>query len=70
MEHVNANFIEASVVALGMPHDQALEFARRLNLKQAGGRNVEPSRFYYGGEIRKESDIELGYVALGVEGAP
>jgi ubiquinol-cytochrome c reductase core subunit 2 len=69
-EHVDSNFTEASVVALGMPHDQVVAFANQLNLKSAGSRTVEPSKFYYGGEIRKESGEELAYVTIGFEGAP
>ena len=69
-EHVNSNFIEASVVGLGLPHDSVVAFAKQLNLKESSSRAVEASKFYYGAEIRKESGSDLAYVTLGFEGAP
>ena len=68
MDHVSKNFVEASVVGVGLPHDEVADFAARLNLKK-GERKVEPQKYYGGAEIRKESGGGLAYVALTVEGA-
>jgi hypothetical protein len=67
---VKANFADASVVAVGIPHEQAVDFASRLNVKTGGGsRTTIPGKFHAGGEIRKETTDRLSYVALAVEGA-
>jgi len=58
------------VVGVGVPHEQAVDFASRLNLKgNSGGRNSAPGKFVPGQELRKETTDYLSYVALAVEGA-
>lgn len=63
---VNANFGSASIVGIGMPHDQVVNFAGRFKLPQKVSA-VEPQK-YFGGEVRKESGGNYAYVALAVEG--
>jgi len=67
LEYVSKNFCEASVVAVGLPHERVLDFVARLNIK-SGNRQVKPSKFIAGSEIRKESASSLAYVALAIEG--
>jgi len=68
--YVKSNFGEATVVAVGLPHDQVKTFASRLKLQGAGtDRTSQPSKFAGGTELRKETNSDLAYVALAVEGA-
>lgn len=68
LEYVKANFVEASIVAVGMQHERVLDFVARLNISQTS-RNITPSKYVAGSEIRKESANDLAYVALAVQGA-
>jgi len=63
---VSENFGSASIVGIGLPHDQVLEFAGRFQLPKKVS-TVQPQK-YHGGEIRKESGGQFAYVALALEG--
>jgi hypothetical protein len=52
-----------------MPHEQAVDFVSRLNLKGGGGKTSAPSKFHAGADLRKETSDRLAYVALAVQGA-
>jgi ubiquinol-cytochrome c reductase core subunit 2 len=67
-QYVNSNFKEASVVAVGLPHEQVLDFARRLGIR-SGARSTEASRYHGGAEVRKEAAGDLAYVAVALQGA-
>jgi len=68
---VSSNFVDAVVVGVGMPHQQALDFASRLNLKAPSSpRSTEAAKFTGGADLRKETTDNLSYVALAVEGTP
>jgi len=69
LDFVAKNFVEAAVVGVGLPHEQVVDFAGRLNIKP-GSRTVEPQKYHGGAEIRKESGGDIAYVALAIEGAP
>lgn len=65
---VNSNFTQASVVGIGLPHEQVVEFATRLNITGEPGKTL-PGKFNAGSELRKETNDGLAYVALAIEGA-
>jgi len=67
-QFVAANFREAAVVGVGIPHEQVLDFARRLGVRE-GTRSIESSKYHGGAEVRKEAAGGLAYVALAVQGA-
>jgi len=50
-----------------MPHEQAVDFASRLNLKTGGAKASSPATFYPGSELRKETNDRLAYVALAIQ---
>jgi predicted Zn-dependent peptidase len=66
---VKKNFTEASVVGVGVSHDELKAFAKRLRLPEGEGRTIEKSTFIGGADVRKENASGLAYVALAVEGA-
>jgi predicted Zn-dependent peptidase len=53
---------------VGLPHEQVLDFARRLGIR-SGARSTEASRYHGGGEVRKEAAGDLAYVAVALQGA-
>ncbi|OXA56462.1 cytochrome b-c1 complex subunit 2, mitochondrial [Folsomia candida] len=64
---VKENFLEAAVVGVGMPHEQAVDFASRLNL--SGGQKASTlAKYNPGADLRKETNDRLAYVALAVQG--
>jgi len=65
---VNSNFGQACVVGIGLPHEKVIEFASRLNVKAQVGKPI-PGQFHPGSEVRKETNDQLAYVALAIEGA-
>lgn len=67
-EFVTNNFTQASVVGIGIPHEQVAEFASRLNVNGEVGK-TRPGKFNPGSELRKETSDGLAYVALAIEGA-
>jgi ubiquinol-cytochrome c reductase core subunit 2 len=64
---VAANFVEASVVGLGVEHAFAEKIAKRLKVEPKA-REVQPSKFY-SHEIRKDLAGDLAYVAVATHGA-
>lgn len=66
-EFVQNNFVEASVVGIGVGHDVTSKVARRLRLTPRD-RTVEASKFY-SHEIRKETSGDVAFVALAIQGA-
>lgn len=67
---VQGNFNQASVVGVGLPHEQVEDFASRLNLKSTKAALAGETKFHAGADLRKETNDALAYVALAVEGAP
>jgi ubiquinol-cytochrome c reductase core subunit 2 len=51
-----------------MNHEELKLYAAPLKLSNSS-RTVQPSKFYSGTELRKETNSSLAYVALAVEGA-
>ncbi|CAG7817915.1 unnamed protein product [Allacma fusca] len=64
---VKNNFVEASVVGLGVAHEFAELIAKRLKVTPSG-REIQPSKFY-SHEIRKDLAGDLAYVAVATQGA-
>lgn len=56
------------MVGVGLPHEQAVDFASRLNLKEVPARVVPQSKYHGGADLRKETNDRLAYVALAVQG--
>jgi hypothetical protein len=67
-EFVKNNFVEASVVGVGIHHEDLKGFASRLRLK-GGDRSITKSTYFPGSELRKDTSNGLAYVALAIEGA-
>jgi len=64
---VKNTFGDACVVGVGVPHDQAIQFASRLGL--VGGRAQPVKSVFHAGEVRKDRGGDLAYVGIAVEGA-
>jgi len=65
---VKTNFTEATVVGVGIDHEQLKVYGAKIQLHNSG-RKIQPSKFYPGSELRKETNTGLAYVALAIEGA-
>jgi len=65
-EYVQRNFVEASVVGVGISQDSATRLTQGLNIKK-GDNSTQPSKFS-AGEIRKDVGGDLAYVCLALEG--
>ncbi|OXA56309.1 cytochrome b-c1 complex subunit 2, mitochondrial [Folsomia candida] len=65
---VKSNYLEASIVATGMNHEELKLYAGALKMSEKP-RNVPATKFYGGSELRKETRSGLAYVALAIEGA-
>jgi len=65
---VKNNFVEASVVGVGVHHDELRAYASRLPLPDTA-RTIQKSTYHAGSELRKETNVGLAYVALAIEGA-
>lgn len=65
---VSSNFGQACVVGVGLSHKKVEEFASRLDSKGGNGQ-TEAGKFHAGDELRKETNDDLAYVALAIEGS-
>jgi hypothetical protein len=69
-EFVKNNFIEATIVGTGLNHDLLKVYVSNMKLPgQDKSRTIQPSKFYPGSELRKDTNSGLAYVALAIEGA-
>ncbi|CAG7683959.1 unnamed protein product [Allacma fusca] len=66
-DYVRKNFVEASVVGVGLSLEETANFAATLNISSRD-RQLCPTKFG-GGEYRKNKGGDLAYVAIVAEGA-
>jgi ubiquinol-cytochrome c reductase core subunit 2 len=66
-DYVKNNFVEASVVGVGLSQEDTANFASTLNISSRD-RQLSPTKFG-GGEYRKNKGGDLAYVAVVAEGS-
>lgn len=67
-DFVQKNFIEASVVGVGVSNETASRIAKRLKVKP-GERSCVTKAEVYSTEIRKDTGGDFAYVALAIQGS-